>query len=717
MKTNPRHASFALRPVLAGLLTACTVLPAWAGLGAMRVLSAADEAFYAEVAVEPEAGLTAPSATLASLERYPMLGPYAEVVRQLAIRTSEVSPGRYLITLSGPVLARDQGLHFALELSWPSGRAIREYQLPPAGQWPVAPDKKTPTHSALPADKPSLISGGSMPAFGAGRLLSVRGLPLRMEVELLGDWPAAGRDGQFQLAALHGLGDAQAVRFALRSRGGRQFLRVHHPQPVTARRIGFELQGRLGEVEIVRRFSVAVPKAGQRYRKHVAPQMQALPVDGYRVKAGDSLNRLAQRYAPGARQAWMAEVLARNPQAFAGGDRDLLFAGAWLVFPDGKPAPIAGKPSPADSAASKEATTAAAAVTASAAASVAPSAATALSSAQIGQQLKAAQQRMKWLEAEISRLEASPAPVAASAAPAMPPLSDSEAAFLDGRLTEWVLTGVGGISVASLLAWMLLRRRKQKPVAIPPDSTALPVATPSVAGVSATDVPVPPPAPVEAIRLDPVDVLAEAEVLLAYDRREAAEKLLRDALDAEPAREDLRIKLLELVAAQGNRGEFESLALDVLAVFGPLSSLWSRVQQLGATLDADNPLYRAIERPMGEAVLLDVEAGTAAAPEPVLPVMASPGPGQLSEPEALAAAPSALPLSAAEMPEPVVERRVADFAANDPQPVSVAGELSEQAAIAELAQLYREMGDSEMADTLLRDAGLLEAPKEAVDGS
>ncbi|MOA38790.1 hypothetical protein D3C78_1605100 [compost metagenome] len=68
-------------------------------------------------------------------------------------------------------------------------------------------------------------------------------------------------------------------------------------------------------------------------------------------------------------------------------------------------------------------------------------------------------------------------------------------------------------------------------------------------------------------------------------------------------------------------------------------------------------------------------------------------------------------------PEPVVARHVTDFAANDRQPVSVAGELSEQAAIAELAQLYREMGDSEMADTLLRDAGLLEAPKEAVDGS
>lgn len=695
MKTNPRQPSFALRPVLAGLLAACTVLPAWAGLGALRVLSAADEAFYAEVAVEPEAGLSTPSAALASLERYPMLGPYAEVVRQLAIRTSEISPGRYLITLSGPVLPREQGLRFALELSWPSGRAIREYQLPPSGQWPVAPGKKPLSHNALPAEKPTLISGAGMPVFGAGRLLSVRGLPLRMEVELLGDWPAAEHARQFQLAALHGLGDEQATRFTLRSRGGRQFLRVHHPQPVTASRIGFELQARLGETEVVRRFSVAVPKAGQRYRKHVAPSAQALPVDGYRVKAGDSLNRLAQRYAPAARQAWMAEVLARNPQAFAGGDRDLLFAGSWLVFPDGKPAGTTGKHDAPPSAPGK------AKAAPPAPAASAPSAVAPVLSGQIDQQLKAAQQRMKWLEAEISRLEASPA--LASAAPAMPPLSEGEAAFLDGRLTEWVLTGVGGVSVASLLAWMLLRRRKQKPVVSIAETSPAPAAPPSLA---AAVEPVPPPA--DGIRLDTVDVLAEVEVLLAYERREAAEALLRNALDAESEREDLRIKLLDLIAAQGNRGEFESLALDVLAVFGPLSSLWGRVQQLGATLDADNPLYRAIERPMGEAVVLasapaEVEAPEVPLPaaEDVLPALADPTPKPIPEP----------------VPESVVTRRAVDFAANDPQPVSVAGELSEQAAIAELAQLYREMGDSEMADTLLRDAGLLDAPKEAVDGS
>ncbi|MFD2448456.1 hypothetical protein ACFSQE_08455 [Vogesella fluminis] len=693
---NASQAHFTLRPALAGLLAACMALPAWAGLGALRVLSAADEAFYAEVTVEPEAGLSAPTASLASLERYPMLGPYTEAARQLAIRTSEVSPGRYLITLSGPVPVHGQDLHFALELAWPSGRAIREYHLPASGQWPVTPDKKPSPHSALPAEKPAFITGTTSPAFGAGRVLSVRGLPLRMEVELLGDWPATDQAGQFQLTALHGLTDAQAVRFGTRSRGGRLFLQLHHPQPVTAGRIGFELQARQGEAAVVRRFSVAVPRAGQRYRKHVPPLAQALPVDGYRVKVGDSLSRLAQRYAPAAQQAWMAEVLVRNPQAFAGGDRDLLFAGAWLALPQGKPAPAL---------APRTRTVAPAEV------AEPPS-----QSAQVGQKLKAAQQRMKWLEAEISRLEAAPAPTA-SAAPAMPPLSDSEAAFLDGRLTEWVLTGVGGISVASLLAWMLLRRRKQKPAVVAAETGQTLAATPQDA---APAVPVPPPAPADDIRLDTIDVLAEVEVLLAYDRREAAEALLRNALDAEPEREDLRIKLLDLIAVQGNRGEFESLALDVLAVFGPLSGLWTRVQQLGATLDADNPLYRAIERPMGEAVVLASAPAANEVPEVPLPVaedvllsMPESTPEPVPESE-----PVPEPVSAPEpVPEPVEKRRAADFAANDRQPVSVAGELSEQAAIAELAQLYREMGDSEMADTLLRDAGLLEAPKEAVDGS
>ena len=80
-------------------------------------------------------------------------------------------------------------------------------------------------------------------------------------------------------------------------------------------------------------------------------------------------------------------------------------------------------------------------------------------------------------------------------------------------------------------------------------------------------------------------VLAEADVVMAYGRFDAAEQLLRESLSNEPEREDLRMKLLDLIARKGNKQEFESVALDLLAVFGPESALWKRVLQLGGSLE------------------------------------------------------------------------------------------------------------------------------------
>ena len=48
----------------------------------------------------------------------------------------------------------------------------------------------------------------------------------------------------------------------------------------------------------------------------------------------------------------------------------------------------------------------------------------------------------------------------------------------------------------------------------------------------------------------PVDLLEEAEALIAYERFDDAEKMLRDAIVAEPDRVDLRMKLLEVFVAK-----------------------------------------------------------------------------------------------------------------------------------------------------------------------
>lgn len=688
MKTNRASVlTLPLRPVIAGLLLAFATAPAWAGLGALRVLSGPDEAFYAEIPVEPEPGLSAPSALLAPLERYAMLGPYSAGAAQLQMKTREISPGRYMISVSGPQLARDENFHFALELSWSSGRVVREYQIPADSRLPHGGDKKAPAPLALPAERPTAISGGDGLAFGDGRLLSARGLPLRAEFELLGDWPALQEiTKQFSLSQTEGLPGEEQHRFDVTQRGGRLWLRLGGTRPVRAAQIAFSLQAQLDGSSVVRHFSFAVPRAGRHYQRRIAAQA----AHGYLVRDGDTLGRLAQRHAPQAVQAWMDEVFRRNPQAFAHGDRNHLFAGAWLLLPDGarraEAAPVAAADvtPPAATAAPASAPAAAAPHAAPVTASAPQAAVHATASAPaedvlIKKRLQEAQQRMQWLEAEIARLSARPP----AAVPNAAPLSEAESGFLDERLTEWLVGGIGGVSVASLLAWMLLRRRRQAAVKNLPFMTVMPDVTVSM-DLAASERPLPQPVAAD-INIDAIDVFAEADVLMAYGRFDAAETLLRDALHAEPAREDLRLKLLDLVARKGNKGEFEEMALDVLAIFGPQSTMWGRVQQLGDGLDPDNPLYHGDE-------------GARSIPQ------------QLTHPPV-----DSLPLPDGQWLDDKAPLSVNDFAANDQTTVSLAQALPDTAPVEELARLYREMGDSETADTLLREAGLLQTAQESVE--
>lgn len=695
MKNKNSAGVLRLRPLIASLLFAFSVgAPAWAGLGALRVLSSADEAFYAEIPVEPEPGLISPNAILAPPERYSMLGPYSAASAQLAIKTREVSPGNFMVSISGPVLARDENFHFALELSWASGRVVREYHIPAGSRLPHAPDKKSPAPLAPPSEKPTLMSGAEGLSLGDGRLLSARGVPLRAQFELLGDWPQSHTiASQFSLAQVEGLAAPEHHHFDVRQRKGRLWLHVSGTQPVTAPHIAFDVQAQLDGVSVVRHFSFFVPKANKRHLSRMSPASPATTAKGYRIKAGDTLSRLAQRYGGAAIHPWMDEVFARNAHAFAHGDRNLLFAGAWLVFPDALPpaattfaanveAPAA--PPPPSVAASAPPVTPAHATAASVPVA-AKAAAMPVEDSLIHQRLKDAQQRMQWLESEINRLTAQPA--TQHAASAALPASAGESAFLDENLTEWLLTGVGGLSVASLLAWILWRRRRQEQVPAVSMVTLAPAVTVSEV-LPVGERPLPQPVAGD-INIDVIDAVAEADVLMAYGRTDAAEALLRKALHAEPAREDLRMKLLDLVARKGNKGAFEEVALDVLAMFGPASGLWGRVQQLGEALDPENPLYLSGKRPPGTPFVLD-----SSRPDPLPAVY-------LSDDQLALMAP--LPPAAA------------DFSANDQRVISVASALPQGANIEELARLYREMGDSETADTLLRDAGLLEVPTEAIN--
>lgn len=657
-----------MRPLVAGLAIAFSAVSPWvmAGLGGLRQLAAPGEPFYAEVVLEPEPGLENPFVTLAPRERYASLAPYSDKATQLQVRTVEVAPQQYMVRIAGPVLAPGEALNFALELSWPSGKVVREYRVSGGQPLPLPAGKKDDSSAAL-GERHPLIDEPGMPAFGEGRLLSARGLPMRAEVELLGDWPAALAAASF---SLHQPSDEAlaGARFTIHQRKGRHWLSIRTDAPLQQARVMFELQARHHDEVIQRGFTFIVPQRGAFVAKQV--QRSDLPLAGqYRVRPGDTLFGLARHFARGRPLNQVADQLfAANPAAFHQGNRDRLFAGAVLQVPTETAAPVTASAPLATPAPELAAPAAAVAAAASEPLAQAPQAASApaaaLSAEEISKlaQLKAAQQRLAWLEAEIGRLSAQPQRLTLMRREEEASQAAEDAGFLDDNLTRWVLYGTGGLSVGSLLVWLLLKRRRQAAAsAVPPARNDMAPFT-----ISATLGPDRQPLAepiVDDISLQNIDVLAEADVLMAYGRFDAAEQLLRESMASEPAREDLRLKLLDLVARKGNREEFEAIALDMLALFGPHSGLWKRVQQQGFALDPANPLYRPTPEPQAAFALQGAGQALSATP------------ATLREPE----------------PEPAV---VLSSQADGPQ------------AAQELAKLYREMGDSETADALLRDAGI-----------
>lgn len=91
-----------------------------------------------------------------------------------------------------------------------------------------------------------------------------------------------------------------------------------------------------------------------------------------------------------------------------------------------------------------------------------------------------------------------------------------------------------------------------------------------------------------------VDPIAEAEVYMAYGRDAQAEEILKDAIQKDPEREELKLKLLEIYQATGNKVAFESLASEVYAKVGPADATWSKVTAMGQKVDPENPLYGTV---------------------------------------------------------------------------------------------------------------------------
>jgi len=91
------------------------------------------------------------------------------------------------------------------------------------------------------------------------------------------------------------------------------------------------------------------------------------------------------------------------------------------------------------------------------------------------------------------------------------------------------------------------------------------------------------------------DVIAEADVYLAYGIYQQAEELLNTAIDQNPERDDYRMKLLETYYAAKNAAAFEELAVDVKSRKGDDKAYWSRVVAMGMELSPTNELFSSTE--------------------------------------------------------------------------------------------------------------------------
>ncbi len=90
------------------------------------------------------------------------------------------------------------------------------------------------------------------------------------------------------------------------------------------------------------------------------------------------------------------------------------------------------------------------------------------------------------------------------------------------------------------------------------------------------------------------DVIAEADVYLAYGIYQQAEELLRNAINENPDRDDYRMKLLETHFAGKDSDAFAALAEEVKQRKGDNKGYWDRVVAMGRELCPSNAMFNEV---------------------------------------------------------------------------------------------------------------------------
>lgn len=166
---------------------------------------------------------------------------------------------------------------------------------------------------------------------------------------------------------------------------------------------------------------------------------------------------------------------------------------------------------------------------------------------------------------------------------------------------------IGAFCLVMLLALLLLLRRRRKPARLPdPQVVVVPVVEDNalvsparVRGAASVE----PPA--EARTQISTDPLEAANIYIAYGRFGEAESTLRHALENAPARMDLRLRLLEVLAENGDLGGFareEAVLREMGASPAQLERIKTRYPAMSADADALAAADSRVD-PLQDAVL------------------------------------------------------------------------------------------------------------------
>ena len=621
LQTRPRILSLALKSLFGAVATAVVLSSAQAaGLGKLTVLSSLGQPLRAEieltsVSAEEAAGLTAKLASpdafkLANVEFNPALMGLRFAVEQRG--------GRQYINVTSSQPVNEPFVDMLLELSWNSGRLVREYT------FLLDPAEMRATQSAQVAAAPvDVLNQGSrpLPPARTQRQATATPAPAREPAtpparsqraeRAASDTPLRDNEAKTSRSATEVTvrpGDTLG-RIAARVKPAEISLDMMLVALYRANPDAFigQNMNRLKSGQILSVPDSDAIKGGSDAEARGVVVAHAADFNAYRNKLAGQVANAAPTKSPEAAQSATGKVTAKveeRPTAASESKDQLKLSKA------GAGAPAAGGKSAAADAEDKIAKERALAdasarvkeleknvndleklmVVKSKTGTAASSTAEAVASAPAAAVVPAP-------VAPPAVVKPKPAtkPVAKLAPPAEPTLADT--------LMDNIAAIGAALAVILLGAFALARRRKKdKDGLLPTEPSILGAPTDQAqsmfaetggASVDTSNSVFNSSFAPSASQLDTneVDPIAEADVYIAYGRDAQAEEILKEALRNHPERHPVRLKLLEIYAARKDQRAFETQATELYALTKGQGEEWPQAAALGLSIDPNNPLY------------------------------------------------------------------------------------------------------------------------------